>query len=219
MAADGALPRDTIGRVGKDEELLLAWRGGDRGAGEALFERYVDALARFFRNKLSHGAEDLVQQTFVGCLEGVERLRSAASFRSFLFGIAHNLLRARFRAQRRDLEPFDPQVMSACDLAPGQSTLLAQHREQRLLLEALRTVPLDVQVLLELFYWEDLTSAEIAEVMGAPHGTIRSRLRRARELLRERVEQLATTPALITSTIHNLDEWAASLRSQGPPQA
>ena len=124
-----------------------------------------------------------------------------------------------FRAQRRDLEPFDPQVMSARDLSPGQSTLLAQHREQRLLLEALRTVPLDVQVLLELFYWEDLTSAEIAEVMGAPHGTIRSRLRRARELLRERLEQLASSPELLTSTLQRLDGWAASLQAQAPRQA
>lgn len=202
-----------------DEALLLAWRDGDRSAGEALFERHVDGLARFFRNKLQQGVEDMVQQTFVACLEGVGRLREAASFRSFLFAIAHNLLRARFRAQRRDLAPFDPQVMSAHDLSPGQSTLLAQHREQRLLLEALRTVPLDVQVLLELFYWEDLASAEIAEVMGAPHGTIRSRLRRARELLRERLEQLASSPALLNSTIQGLDDWAASLRAQAPRPA
>lgn len=200
-----------------DEELLRVWRSGDRSAGEALFDRHVDAVAGFFRNKVTWGVEDLVQQTFVRCLEGIDRLRSASSFRSFLFGIAHNLLREVFRARRRDPEPFDPQVMSARDLSPGQSTLLAQHREQRLLLEALRTVPLDAQVLLELFYWEDLTSAEIAEVIGAPHGTIRSRLRRARELLRERLRQLASSPALLASTIEGLDGWAASLRVRERP--
>ncbi|MEZ4453822.1 MAG: sigma-70 family RNA polymerase sigma factor [Nannocystaceae bacterium] len=200
--------------MNEDEELLLRWRSGDRSAGEALFERYFEALARFFRNKVSDGVEDLVQQTFVGCVEGVERLRSAASFRSFLFAIAHNLLRTSFRAQRRGITPLNPEVDSARDASPGPSTLLAQHREQRLLLEGLRTVPLDAQVLLELFYWEQLTSAEIAEVMGVPHGTIRSRLRRARELLRERLRALAESTELLDSTLQDLEGWAASLRAQ-----
>ncbi|MCB9704942.1 MAG: sigma-70 family RNA polymerase sigma factor [Myxococcales bacterium] len=197
----------------EDEELLLRWRDGDVGAGEALFERYFDALARFFRSKVNHGVEDLVQQTFVGCIAGVTRLRDAASFRSFLFATAHNTLRATFRAQRRRPEPFDPAVMTARDFAPGPSSLLAQRQEQRLLLEGLRTMPLDAQVLLELFYWEDMTSAEIAEVMGAPHGTIRSRLRRARELLRERLRELSASPQLLASTLEDLDGWAKSLRS------
>lgn len=195
----------------------MAWRDGDRDAGEQLFDRHVDAVAGFFRNKVTHGVEDLVQQTFMRCLEGIERLRSAASFRSFLFAIAHNLLRETFRARRRDPAPFDPQVLSARDLSPGQSTLVARRREQRLLLEALRTVPLDAQVLLELFYWEDLTSAEIAEVIDAPHGTVRSRLRRARELLRERIGQLASSPSLLASTVQDIDGWAASLRARGEP--
>ena len=198
-----------------DEQLLLRWRDGDRRAGEALFERYFEALARFFRNKVNHGVEDLVQQTFLGCVEGVTRLRSAASFRSFLFAIAHNILRSSIRARRGGAEPFDPEVMTARDLAPGQSSLLAQRQEQRLLLEGLRTVPLDAQVLLELFYWEDLTSAEIAEITGAPHGTIRSRLRRARELLRERLGELAASPQVLASTLQDLEGWAASLRSSG----
>jgi RNA polymerase sigma-70 factor (ECF subfamily) len=202
-----------------DEELLWRWRGGDRGAGEALFERYFEALARFFRSKVAHGVEDLVQQTLVGCLEGIERLRSAASFRSFVFAIAHNLLRTTFRAQRRVTESFDPETTSVRDLSPGQSTLLTQHREQRLLLEGLRSVPLDAQVLLELFYWQDMTSAEIAEVMGAPHGTIRSRLRRARELLRAQLERLAASSELLASTLQDLDGWATSLREQGQRQA
>ncbi|MFZ6183709.1 RNA polymerase sigma factor [Nannocystis pusilla] len=200
-----------------DAELLLRWRDGDRDAGEALFERYFAALARFFRNKVPHGVEDLVQQTFVACIEGMHRLRSAASFRSFLFAIAHNLLRASFRAQQRGAEPFDPEKVSAHQLAPGPSTLFARHGEQRLLLEALRTIPLDAQVLLELFYWEDLTSAEIAEVMGSPHGTVRSRLRRARELLRERLSELAASPDVLASTVQDLDGWAASLKSAGSP--
>lgn len=45
-----------------DVELLEAWRGGDRRAGEQLFERHFDAVSRFFRNKLEFGVDDLIQR-------------------------------------------------------------------------------------------------------------------------------------------------------------
>ena len=68
-----------------DRELLEAWRGGDEAAGRALFERHFDAIFRFFRAKLPEAAEDLTQQTFLGCLKGKERYRGESSFRTYLF--------------------------------------------------------------------------------------------------------------------------------------
>jgi RNA polymerase sigma factor (sigma-70 family) len=66
------------------------------------------------------------------------------------------------------------------------------HRERvQLLYAALQGLPLDFQISLELFYWEELTAAEIGVVLGVPEGTVRSRLRRARELLGERLKALA----------------------------
>ena len=58
-----------------DRQLLEAWRGGDKKAGKRLFERHYDALTRFFRNKVGPEAPDLVQQTFLGCLERIDRFR------------------------------------------------------------------------------------------------------------------------------------------------
>ncbi|MCA9708401.1 MAG: sigma-70 family RNA polymerase sigma factor, partial [Myxococcales bacterium] len=71
-----------------DEQLLARWRGGDAQAGAALFERYYEAIARFFVNKVGLDCGDLVQATFLGCLEGLERFRGEASFRTLLFAIA-----------------------------------------------------------------------------------------------------------------------------------
>jgi DNA-directed RNA polymerase specialized sigma24 family protein len=60
----------TAATAATDIELLEAWRGGDRRAGEQLFERHYAAVARFFRNKLEFGVDDLIQRTFLACVEG-----------------------------------------------------------------------------------------------------------------------------------------------------
>ncbi|MCA9701630.1 MAG: RNA polymerase subunit sigma, partial [Myxococcales bacterium] len=87
-------------------------------------------------------------------------------------------------------------------------------REQRLLLEGLRRIPLDHQVALELFYWEELNAAQIAEIVGVSHSAMRSRLVKARQLLEQAIGELAETPALLASTLGGLDDWAAALRAR-----
>ncbi len=195
-----------------DVELLEAWRGGDRRAGEELFERHYAAVSRFFRGKLDFGVDDLVQRTFLACVEGRERIRGEASFRTYLFAVARNLLGKHYRGQHRHGDRIDFGVTSLHDLAPSPSVVVAEHEEQRLLLEALRRIPLDHQIVLELYYWERFTSAEIAEVLGEPHGTTRTRIRRAKQLLEEQLRALQGGRALVESTLADLESWAASLR-------
>jgi RNA polymerase sigma-70 factor (ECF subfamily) len=195
-----------------DLELLESWRAGDTGAGEALFERHFDAVVRFFRNKTEEGAEDLVQKTFLGCVEGRDRFRGDASFRTFLFAVAHNVLKNHFRSKRRLGGEIDFTLRSVHDLAPSPSTVVAEHRTAQLLLEALRRIPVEYQVALELHYWEDLTALEIAHVLDMPVGTSKTRLRRARQLLVEQMEQLADDGADLRGVLSDLETWARSLR-------
>ena len=203
------------GESEQDTELLERWRSGDDRAGERLFDRHADAVARFFENKVREHAEDLTQTTFMRMIEGRERVHSA--FRPYLFGIAQNVLREHLRqlARGRDI---DPEVDSMATLAPGPSTVVGVREEHRILLEALRRLPVKHQVLLELFYWEKLKTAEIAEVLAIPASTLRSRLGVARELLAERLAALSASPELLASTLHGLDTWAADLRAQLGPR-
>jgi RNA polymerase sigma factor (sigma-70 family) len=196
-----------------DVELLERWRDGEKAAGEALFGRYFPAITRFFANKVSGDPADLIQETFMACLNGRERLADAERFRSYLFGIAYNVLRQHFRRQRVDGQRFDDATTTAADVNPGTATMMAKTAEQQLLLESLRRIPLHFQVVLELFYWEDMTSAEIAEVLGEPHGTIRTRLRRARELLERAMRDHAADAGLLRRTLGDLDGWAAGVRA------
>lgn len=197
--------------VASDEELLQAWRRGDTDAGEALFERHFDAVMRFFRNKLDEGPEELVQKTFLACVESRDRFRGDASFRTFLFAVAHNVLKNHFRSRRRRGVEIDFTAESVWGLAPSPSAIVARHRNHQLLFEALRRIPVEAQVALELHYWEGLTGAEIAQVLDVPLGTAKTRLRRARQLLGDALQQLAQVEALDMSGV-DLDEWAKSLR-------
>ena len=98
-------------------------------------------------------------------------------------------------------------------LACLASTLIAQRKEQLLVLQALRRIPLDHQVVLELYYWEAMTAKDLAEVLEVPEGTVRGRIRRAKQLLEEQLAKLAETDDL-ESTMSNLDGWARSLRAK-----
>jgi RNA polymerase sigma-70 factor (ECF subfamily) len=174
-----------------DLELLDAWQAGDHVAGEELFDRHFDPVMRFFRNKLDQGCEDLVQQTFLACLEARDRFRRESSFRTFLFAVAHNVLRNHLRSKRRRGPEIDFSRESVWGIAPSPSTILTRHRNQERLLDALRRIPVEHQVALELHYWEDLTAAEIAAVLTIPTGTAKTRLRRAKALLVEQLQDEA----------------------------
>jgi RNA polymerase sigma factor (sigma-70 family) len=195
---------------GSDFELLDRWEQGDLDSGNELFERYFDEVYRFFEHKTNGEAQDLVQRTFLACLEGKKNFRRGSSFRTYLYGIGRNLLHAHWREKKR--AAFDVGASTLLELGPSPSSVISQRHEERLLLEALRSIPLDLQIALELYYWEKLSAPELAEVLEIPEGTVRSRLRRAREALEERLNALESSPERLASTLANLEGWAASLR-------
>lgn len=195
-----------------DSELLLRWREGDLTAGEALFERYYALIERFFLNKLQAGVGDLVQETFVACVENRDRLKQTTRFRSYLFSIAHNILYRHLRNRYRHGVDCDFEQVSVRDLAPGPSSVVVRRTEQRLLLEALRSIPVAQQVILELHYWEGMKTTEISEILDLPPGTVRSRLQRARARLEDVMGELEKSPELLESTRSHLDDWARQCR-------
>lgn len=196
-----------------DDALLQAWRSGDDRAGERLFDRHADAVARFFENKVREGADDLTQATFVRMLESRDRALQVRSFRGYVFGVARNVLREHLRALARGRR-IDPEVDSMAELAPGPTTVVGQREEHRLLLEGLRRLPLQDQILIELTYWEGLGSRSLGEILDVPASTVRSRLARARERLQQAIAAQDAPSALLASTLDGLERWAADLRAQ-----
>lgn len=197
-----------------DRQLLGRWQAGDEAAGADLFRRYYAPVLRFFRSKVGPQAPDLVQRCFLACIESRLRIREGANFRSFVFGVARNVLLMHFRGSRRDRDHIDFTERSAEDLGATPTSLLAREREAQLLLQALRSIPLEYQIVLELYYWEGLNSREIADIDDTPEPTIRTRLRRAKLRLEQRLGELATSPQLARETATNLEGWARRLRDQ-----
>ena len=195
-----------------DAALLDAWRAGQEAAGEELFRRHFPAIARFFRNKVSGDIEELIQATFLGCIESHTRLRDGGSFRGFLFGLARNNLYNHYRRAQTRGVAFDVEQVSLHDLGPTASTIIANDQEQRLLLAALVRLPLPHQLVIEFAYWEDMTLAEIAEAMDVPVGTAATRLRRAKQLLAEKMAELTTSTELRASISSGFETWARGLR-------
>jgi RNA polymerase sigma factor (sigma-70 family) len=179
-----------------DLALLDAWRDGDEDAGSELLRRQFDALYRFFRSKVPEDAVgELIQQTLFTCVEKREQFRGDAQFSTYVFAIARRAAIAFYRGRQREAA-IDPGATSIEDLARSPSGVLIEREQDRLLLRGLRRIPIDHQILLELHYWERLPGPALAEILEVPEGTVRTRLRRAKELLREAIEHVAEDPAL-----------------------
>ena len=176
-----------------DLDLLRSWQAGDKQAGSRLFARHFSAMRRFFGNKIADGeAEDLIQQCMLECVKASEAFRGHSSFRAYLFAIARRQLWHHVHRRSRDAGRREPDqtVSSLADCGLSPSKLAAHSEVQARIAEAMRRLPIDLQIALELHYWEQLTSSELGEVLGISPVTARTRLHRAREQLREMLSDL-----------------------------
>lgn len=158
-----------------DESLMQQFQGGSREAFDELFARYRQPLYGFFRRRLSSGAqaEELMQEAFLAVIRAQFRYEPKALVRTYLYGIALKLLAAeRRRGARR--EAGLPEGASRHD---AEATFWVREALQKL-------EEMDREVLM-LREYEELSYAEIAQVLRLPLNTVRSRLFRARMALKE----------------------------------
>lgn len=194
-----------------DAGLLEEWRGGDRRAGGALVERHFRTVYRFFSRKIvdSDVVEELAQRTFLAAVEGEQRIRDGTRFKAFVLAIARNLLVDHWRreaaAERRPVHDTPPTAPTS------PSSRAARQEEQRILLVAIRLLPRELQLVLEMHYWEELTTREIGHVLDMPSGTVKWKLARARREVEKQIQRVARG-VLAESTIRDFEQWAASLR-------
>ncbi len=199
-------------QAGEDFALLKLWADGDSAAGNQLFVRHYASVFRFFELRLPAEAEDLTQRTLLSCIEAVQRQKLHTSFRSYLFGIARNHMLMHLRkASRVDaMRSFgadSPRPSAQTSL----TAIFARSEEQKLLLAAMVELPADLQIAMQLYYWDGLRTAEIAEVVEVPKSTVTTRLARARELIRIHLQELRVSPALQASVDGDLPRLTASV--------
>jgi RNA polymerase sigma-70 factor (ECF subfamily) len=193
-----------MGESASDEALLDAWRGGDEDAGNALLRRHFMMITRFFERRTVHEVEELVQATFLGCVKSSHAIPPGIPFRAYALGVARNqlLMHIRTRSRRKDGLPLNKDVAAASSLAP--SRVAAAREDQRKLLAAMGQLTEEMQTMLELHYWEQLTVREIGAVMAIPEGTIKVRLSQARRLLKDELRKSGGTSIDPEATLTSL---------------
>lgn len=208
MIASSAVS-DPAGNEPHDFDLLTAWQGGSADAAELLSRRYYASIRRFFDLRAPAFADDLTQQTFLGAVEARDAFRRDASFKTFVFAIAHRQLLRHLRDAERGPR------FRRFNVDPGPATSLSvvavRQQEHRLLLMALSQLPVDLQIVTELYYWENMRTAAIGEVLGVGQSTVTSRLARARELLSQHISAMSRPGPLRESLLADLDGWSRAL--------
>lgn len=134
-------------------------------------------------------ADDATQEVFVVAARKLEQITPGKE-RAFLFGTAVRIAATQRRTANRRREQPDAGLAEHHDAAPGPEQIVEQRRARALLDEVLEDIDMDARTVFILFELEELASAEIAELIGVPVGTVASRLRRAREAFHAAVKRL-----------------------------
>jgi RNA polymerase sigma-70 factor (ECF subfamily) len=181
-----------------DRELVERWRAGDQPAFEALVRRHERRVYRLLLRMLGNPdeAEDVSQETFLNLHRHGRRFRSEARFSTFVYRVAANAALNRRRSQGRNaarLQKLVQRHAAGDDLpqAPRSPEAAAVSKETTARVQAaLGRIPPPLRLPLVLYDVEGLAYGEIADVLGLAEGTVKSRIHRARQALREELRDL-----------------------------
>lgn len=166
---------------------------------EALMQRYQHPLYRFCvhlcRSRVE--ADDLFQDVWLRVMKHAHEIENKEMLESWLFTIAVNLYRDRYRKAKRWLrwiKPYwDSDTQSADmervhDLSSQPERVMEQRQEKELIREALQQLKQDHRIVLVLFYMQECSYREIADIVGIAEGTVKSRLYAAKQALKQQLE-------------------------------
>ena len=174
-----------------DELLAVRCQLGERTAFDELIERWHSPLWHYVRRLLGDGdmAAEVLQEVWIRVLRGLPALREPSRLRAWLFTIARRTAMDRLR-----IKYSEPPAASIDDVdVAGQEEPDLAHDIEAMQQELAR-MPLVEREVLVLFYLEELTLEQIAEVLGVPPGTVKSRLHRARRMLRQQMTDKGVKP-------------------------
>lgn len=169
------------------ELLVLGWQRGNReSAAKDLVELFERPVLYYVRRlvRSEDDAWDALQETFVAVLKSLANMRDGRALPAFVYRTAHNAALAQHR-RRRD-EPLVEDVPAPAD-ATGDLQIAAEEAAE--VHQCLELLPLPQREALTLFFLEDFSIAQIAEVTGVPEGTVKSRLFHARRALRDHLSR------------------------------
>ena len=174
-----------------DEELMARAAAGNDRAFEELYRRYARRLKGFFFLQLGGDEElaaDATHDVFLRAYEARSRYREGRSVSTWLFTIAYNLCRNHYRSNA-----YETQLLATLDAEPISEQQIEVQLDQATLDEALTQVlaelPAPLHQLFSLHYQEELTIPQVAEIVGIPEGTVKSRLHKTMNIIRKKLKK------------------------------
>jgi RNA polymerase sigma factor (sigma-70 family) len=188
-----------------DWELLEAHRRGDRRAATVLFHRHYPRVVKTFSGVSTADADDLLQDTFLAAFSVTEDKVISGEFGAYVVGISRKKLASYFsKISRKKL------MVEVSQDDPLVSDYVIAKRQDRVFLEALRTLDANYQHVILLRYTE-ATYPEIASLLDIPIGTVRSRLSRGKAELEKALAKLEKCAHRFDSTATTVMTWARDI--------
>ena len=189
-----------MGEQSVDQLLVERVQRGDKKAFDILVAKYQHKIVKLISRYIRDQAEvlDVAQDAFIKAYRALPKFRGESAFYTWLYRIAINTAKNYLVAQGRRLPDSDVEI-SVAEQYEGASELRDYATPERLLLkdeiertvfEVIEQLPEDLRTAITLRELEGLSYEEIAEVMGCPIGTVRSRIFRAREAIQNRLKPL-----------------------------
>jgi RNA polymerase sigma factor (sigma-70 family) len=172
-----------------DDLLVIRCRRGDVEAWNELVRRWSDRLHYYLRRLIDHeqDATNALQEVWLRAFRGIRGLRDDGRLAPWLYAIARRTAMDHYRVEfgRRE----DPSSDIISDLAAGGEEEQIPLDNAELVHQGLKQLGPAEREVLTLFFLEDLTVGEIAELLGIPPGTVKSRMFKARTELRRILER------------------------------
>lgn len=164
-----------------DLELIELTISGDHSAFGVLCKRYEGALSSMLTNRGVCECKDIVQESFIRAYLNLEKFDRQYSFGQWLFAIAKNLHIDIIRKQKTTTVGIEEVVTFSGALNPEQSFISKQNRDE--VEKQLSDLPENYRVIVEMRFLDEMGYEEIAEKLGIPIGTVKTKIHRARALL------------------------------------
>ena len=170
-----------------DDALMQAVREGDENAFGEIVDRYKDSLVNYLTHlvRSRDRAEEIAQDAFVRLYRSAANYRERERLGPYLFRIATNLTVSEIRRERRWSLLLPRYNASTTPNIPSPDANLITDEIQRQVSAALEKLPVKYRAPLVLFEIEEWSYEEIATALSLPNGTVKSRISRARELMRK----------------------------------
>ena len=162
-----------------DEQLMTRAAAGSDAAFEELYRRYARRLKGFFFMQLGGNEElaaDYTHDVFLRAYEARSRYQEGRSVSTWIFTIAYNLCRNHYRNNA-----YEAQLLASLDAEPIS--------EQPIEVQVLSELPAPLHQLFSLHYQEELTIPQVAEIIGIPEGTVKSRLHKTMNIIRKKLKR------------------------------